>query len=170
MTEWIAQDDWSTVRKNQHVRVIRQQSEVVGAVTRMNDLIDGSIGLCIQIETHTPTEIIVWDGDWDLYVPAKPAVVLPTEPGAYYDSSITAVGLWIVTPTGELVCSAHGVKCGRYEERETFAPFTRLEPVAETAKKVLDAVDKGASVRSRSIEITDLVIQDIAAQFGITDD
>ena len=80
---------------------------------------------------------------WSLLARPKPAVVLPTEPGVYVDK----VGdLWVIGELPELVC----LTSGGHDELErlddgadfypgNFAPFTKLEPVAQIAERVLDA-------------------------------
>ena len=62
---------------------------------------------------------------------APPKIELPTEPGYYLDN---VRDVWIIR---------HGESRLRFDgsfdaHTELFAPFTRLEPVPETAKKVLD--------------------------------
>lgn len=59
---------------------------------------------------------------------------LPTEPGWYTDCRDD---IWRVSPTGAWTYSDTWRSAS---EAATYAPFTRLEPVAETAKKVLDRV------------------------------
>lgn len=85
---------------------------------------------------------------------------LPTEPGFY--KSRTG-GLWqiserdypLVSLTNELMCP----------DPEEFAPFTRLESVPVTAKKVLDAINanrlSGATLAS--------TIGNLRKQFGVSD-
>ena len=91
---------------------------------------------------------------------AKPA--LPTEPGWYLAGEGTAVYLasdgYRTTPESFGVT---GVDMNRY------VPLTRLEPVPETAKKVLDAV--AARTVMHCSGCTDHLLA-IAAEFGVTGD
>jgi hypothetical protein len=84
--------------------------------------------------------------EWSLFVEAPPAVVLPVGPGYFLDRE---GDLW---------------NLGKGELTELrYAPFTRLEPVPETAKKVLDQVRKlyipGPWVEKK--------LGEIAAKFGV---
>ena len=144
MTEWIEQEDWSTVQVGDQVRVTRDGQKLTGGVLyafRRTSML-GVIGDVEHIDldcAFLSDYATVGRGDWTLWVPAKPAVVLPTAVGFY--SSRTG-GIWeIGHPERGLISLNNPGMC---PEPEEFAPFTRLEPVAETAKKVLDDVSKFA--------------------------
>ena len=95
-------------------------------------------------------ELWVEDASHFLLDRPKPPVVLPTEPGSYSDSS---GDLWIMGESGLLIRVAVQQLLaldGALEpyDHEKFgepapylhAPFTKLEPVAETARKMRDAI------------------------------
>jgi len=115
----------------------------------------------------TPHELTL--GGWIVTVAekSKPPVVLPTEPGVYIDATS---GLWRFTQKGYLALQANG-SAGWFgaDHLRELAPFTRLEPVAETAKKVLDRLDALDSELSRaSCSMTKGHILTLAAEFGVT--
>ena len=113
----------------------------------------------------------ILESEWTLWVPAKPAVVLPSEVDVVISwVSPCYLGLAVLEADDQWLFHGENYTNAQMLEEINGHSITVLAPVAETAKKVLDAVDKGASVRSRSIELTDLAIQDIAAQFGVTDE
>ena len=74
----------------------------------------------------------------------KAAQALPTEPGVYFPASVSLTGARIVKlrPNGEWVEATSGaaIEPGTVEEWARDGILTRLEPVPETAKKVLDFV------------------------------
>ena len=86
---------------------------------------------------------------------AAPVVVLPTEQGAYRDAignywNLSGAGVWY---------GFYGESKGVLEN----PPLRRLEPVSETAKKVLDRVRTTAGIGLNLHE--DLKV--IAGQFGV---
>lgn len=100
---------------------------------------------------------------------AKPQ--LPTEHGAYRDKDgdlwvLTVDGEWHDFSTGNETHHKPGMSPGNYR------PFTRLEPAAETVKKVLDRI----ADLSRDIHYSKLdkgtfrvvVSDEIAAEYGVT--
>jgi hypothetical protein len=79
-----------------------------------------------------------WSGT--LIEAAKPAVVLPTEPGWYLDKDDDAWELLPESPDNELRWRYNN----QYKDDSIaalLAPFTRLAPVAETAQKIIDRID-----------------------------
>ena len=92
---------------------------------------------------------------------AAAVVVLPTEPGIYQDNGgdpweLTDFG-WVF---GDQVMSP-----------DKFAPFTRLEPVSETAKKVLTALNDFAHPVTSQTFPGRVIYNDgwdaVAAEFGL---
>jgi hypothetical protein len=63
----------------------------------------------------------------------KPPVVLPTEPGVYTDKQ---GDVWLVFD-GSLRCLESPADT---KNASSYAPFTKLEPVADTAARVLNAL------------------------------
>jgi hypothetical protein len=88
---------------------------------------------------------------------------LPTEPGWYTDQE---GDIWRVDSFARLWC------IGSVEDDEDpsdYAPFTRLEPVAVTAKKVLEIVrDSSIARTSDGMTVLNLVLKNIADEFGVT--
>jgi hypothetical protein len=85
---------------------------------------------------------------------------LPTEPGWYTDQE---GDIWRVDSFARLWC------IGSEEDDEDpsdYAPFTRLEPVAETAKKVLDRVLE--EYKTLPLKFVSDVLPIVAKEFGVT--
>lgn len=99
---------------------------------------------------------------WAVTVIEKAAPKLPDEPGVYIESGkpVSHASIWTLAPNGKWLCAANAKYDGRAAE---FAPFTRLEPVPVTAKKVLDEV-RGHGTFWAGAKTLD----DIAKQFGVT--
>jgi len=137
MTEWITQDDWSTVKVGDQVRVTHESGdELKGYVDWVFNGLDDDVHR-IQIEVPSlPESVEIRDSEWFLSVPAKPAVVIPAEPGWYLDPQ---QDIWKLNAAGDWHCLL-----SPNDTPDNYAPFTRLEPVAVTAKKVLDDVSKYA--------------------------
>jgi hypothetical protein len=155
--EWVAESEWSKVKRGSTVRLQRGNSFIqAGCVQADAD--------SILLSYSTPTAGMMsrreymHDG-WSLFVEAPPAVVLPTEPGNYLDKDGTAWRITARFPFREDLHARH-------------APFTRLEPVPETAKKVLAAVDeawmRGHHMGNGSASHRVEVVRSLAAKFGVT--
>jgi hypothetical protein len=125
--EWVVESDWTKVEAGQRVKLTNAESIVFGRRIRFNP----NLPLLFEVRPDGAGWYLPFDleDSWSLFVQAPPAVVLPTEPGGYLDKNGTA---WQIT--------------ARFPFREDlhakYAPFTRLEPVPETAKKVLDRVSE----------------------------
>jgi hypothetical protein len=145
MTSWIAEDDWSKVAIGDQVRATCEGQMLTGEVV---DTLPGAIkrAAVIHMQTgafhHSPRVV---EGIWQLFVPAKPAVVLPTEPGVYASHN---------DPPSPVII--HKIKHGDWvdagdenylEDEEVMAlmPLTLLEPVTVTAKKVIDFCESDKS-------------------------
>jgi len=83
MTDWITQEDWSTVELGDTIRVTSNGAMLTGEVVSIGINGHGSVG--INSELLRGTAKIMLD-EWSLSVPAKPAVELPTLAGVYYGS------------------------------------------------------------------------------------
>jgi hypothetical protein len=153
MTSWIAQNDWSEVHVNDEVRVTRDGGMLTGKIGDLHKFSNGEIHALALLVHGLVGSIHITHLVWSLFVPAKPAVVLPTEPGHYVDR------------TGNGWNIREGATSSLPEEN---APYTRLEPVVVTAKKVLDAIDDlwtPGNIR----DFTPHHSRRIAEQFGITE-
>jgi len=168
MTEWITQDDWSTVKVGDQVRVTHESGdELKGYVDWVFNGLDEDVHR-IQIEVPSlPESVEIRDSEWFLSVPAKPAVVIPTEPGVYCGSQfgpevpfhLNEFGRWHTWST-------------EVHNPERHMPLVKLEPVAVTAKKVLDEVEAwafGPALDGEPNEITD-TLKRLRERFGVTDD
>ena len=89
---------------------------------------------------------------------AAPVVVLPTEEGTYLDIDDD---VWRINRFGLLECQMGYPAPGN---PENYAPFTRLEPVSVTAKKVLDRVDGYGIDDDLDFEP---FLKNIAKEFGV---
>lgn len=101
---------------------------------------------------HTPLSIYQRE-EWTLTLieAAKPADILPKEAGVYADKDGCPRRFY----------------GGPYSSKglEKYAPFTRLEPVPVTAKKIIDRIDV---MRARGETTTLYQVQKvIAAEFGV---
>ena len=134
MTEWITEEDWSTVKVGDQVRVTRETATLMGAVEALLSTPEGVYGLMLDTGMFYQKLPVILQ-EWSLFVPAKPPVELPTEVGFYLDKN----GALATLNNG-------GIWRDSYEDFiqtldiRAYAPFTKLEPVAVTAKKVLDRV------------------------------
>lgn len=92
---------------------------------------------------------------------AAPKVELPTEPGIYADrfgesATLHESGRWFSHHDGSYTSEMNDA------ELRAFAPFTRLEPVPVTAKKVLDEVRKFAWADGYMSQL-----EAVAKEFGV---
>ena len=139
MTDWIEQDDWSKVEAGDTVRVTQEEGQLlIGKVAFLYSS-PSRVGRGFELEAHSvPSSLHILESEWTLWVPAKPAVVLPTEPGWYLDNvgvpwELGRDGCWWLA----LANNHERLTWGHMGE---YAPMVRLAPVAETAKKVLNDV------------------------------
>ena len=158
MTDWVAQDDWSKPKIGDQVRVTHEDDALTGTV--VDRYVDDSgylTALVIDARGFTSAQPF-YEPDWQLSVPAKPAVELPTEPDWYQDreGDLWKLGddkLWWLVDRGDLTLRNN-------EGVASFAPFTRLEPVAVTAKKVLHFFEH---------DMSDDVFEAARKEFGVTE-
>ena len=161
MTDWTPQDDWSQVKVGDQVRAMRAEQMLTGKV--VDRYIRGSAtggevySLILEVEgvANQPTLDRAY---WQLSVPAKPAVVLPTEEGIYMDVSGSP---WELRFFFEAVMWKFGGDLQTDSQAELYAPFTRLEPVAVTAKKVIEFIESDLSCDSYDTA---------RKEFGVSDD
>ena len=157
MTEWITQEDWSTVKVGDQVLVTCEGGAFAGTVV-------GKFIKSLTIRVFGTSEPIdVFSRDWSLSVPAKPAVVLPTERGIYLDRYAM---LWTHEMLNGGLVFRHAGKSWKRSEAARYGPFTKLEPVAVTAKKVLDRL----RYRLPAFEWFGSLADDICDEFGVTDE
>ena len=147
MTNWVAQDDWSQVHRGDSARAMRAQQMLTGKVVDRYIKTAGGVPYALVIhllDSGEQVEVRVING-WQLSVPAKPAVVLPTEEGIYMDVSGSP---WELRFFFEAVMWKFGGDLQTDSQAELYAPFTRLEPVAVTAKKVIEFIESDLSCDS----------------------
>ncbi len=101
---------------------------------------------------------------WTVTVIEKAAPALPTEPGHYLRDGWDCV--YTLSPVEQWW---YGNSQRRVEEMADNGPLTRLEPVADTAKKVLAEVrNRAITGNSDTMTIRHLVLENIATDFGVT--
>ena len=163
MNEWITEEDWSTVKIGDQVRVKRNGGMLTGEVIyRLGRECDPPWG--IELDVATLAEYLtIKRSEWSLFVPAKPAVVLPTERGIYLDRYSM---LWTHEMLNGGLVFRHAGESWERSDAARYAPFTRLEPVAVTAKKVLDRL----RYRLPAFEWFGSLADDICDEFGVTDE
>jgi len=166
MTDWTPQEDWSTVKVGDQVRVTCDEGMLTGKVRYVVIGVIGDFHSIIIDVPSLPDSVVVHRSEWSLSVPAKPAVVLPTEPGHYLDSEWRA---WTLKPEDESFYQRwylgdEYMLDGRVKE---FAPFTKLEPVAVTAKKFVEAYRAYSSGTNRTAYLLDQAVREVASkEFG----
>ena len=107
---------------------------------------------------RTPENLESYGFTLSIIEKAAAVVVLPTEPGVYLDKD---EDIWSVNGFGSLrFLMGYSV----FGNPENYAPFTRLEPVSETAKKVLDRVNGYGIDNELDFEP---FLKKIAADFGV---
>ena len=173
MSEWTPQDDWSQVKVGDTVRAEREGCVITGEVidryrrpydTETYALIVRVAGLVDSFRLDRP--------EWQLSVPAKPAVELPTEAGTVVRTRDFAVwqifkgGLWLNTATGNAEAftpESFAERIARYG-----SGFEVLEPVAVTAKKVINHI--GEIVDSKRFSNIYSVLGEAEKEFGVIND
>ena len=165
MTDWVAQDDWSQVKVGDQVRVERDGTVIIGKVDDCygyGSALGAGVYKAFIWPEHLTELAEVAQEDWQLSVPAKPAVELPTEPGSVITWSrdgllrlayLEGSGLWDIDGTN-------------YSERDLLGEikdsvFIPMEPVAETAKKVIEFIESDLSCDSYDTA---------RKEFGVSDD
>ena len=161
MTDWVVQENWAKVAVGDQVRV--RHEDGTGMLTGTISHLDyGSSNASMSAEIQTP----YW-GDpkrvsslfWSLFVPAKPAVVLPTEPGWYlaFDKLANAPFPVEVDANGTMLINHAGGIPVKLGGADRFTPFIPLAPVAVTAKKAIDQFRIGQTISA------------VAEEFGVTE-
>ena len=110
-------------------------------------------------------------GGWTVTVieKAAPVVVLPTEPGAYASNQGS---VFVLNSDGDWL--DFSLWRGRVNNpavaNPAYHPFTPLEPVSETAKKVLDRIRKDSSGDGGYFDhqYTARQLRELFAEFGVT--
>lgn len=123
MTDWVP-GDWGTIKLDAVVKIEHADgSEVHGKIGH-------GLGGKVLVSKFGVRDLdtLKFD-DWNLFVPKPTQPELPTETGAYFDKYGSDV--WTIT-------AAHGLQCvtSISSRPEKYAPFTRLLPEAETAKRI----------------------------------
>jgi len=158
MTDWVPQDDWSQVKVGDTVRAMRAEQMLTGKVIDRlfsESTIEDAV-YAIVLEVPDLADVLtIHHGYWQLSVPAKPAVELPDEPGIYLTSAETVVEL---EADGRWFDRVDNLMS--YKRVSDAAPFTRLEPVAVTAKKVLHFFEH---------DMSDDVFEAARKEFGVTE-
>ena len=130
---------------------------------------NGVKGLVLKAQGYQPMAQWLEDHGFEFTLIERAAPKLPSEPGSYVDRNGAG---WTITANSDWRC---GHKYTDAREAIGFAPFTPVEPVPVTAKRVLDRV-KAASVsqpanptRAWELHLDSIDIAGIAAEFGVTE-
>ena len=159
MTDWVPQDDWSQVKVGDPVRAMRAEQMLTGKVVDRlfgESTIEDNV-YAIVLEVPDLADVLtIHHGYWQLSVPAKPAVELPTEPGVYYGSQFGADVPFFLKANGVWRTSAT-----RVHAPERHMPLVKLEPVTVTAKKVIEFIESDLTCDSYDTA---------RKEFGVSDD
>jgi hypothetical protein len=147
MSEWVVQEDWSEVQVDDHVRVTRVGGMLTGKVVDRYFLPDEdephAVALLVdglQMSVHI-TNLV-----WSLFVPAKPAVEIPTKVGTVISWQETHwLALANLEDTNQWLHQDANFTTEEMVEQIGDAEFVILEPVAVTAKKVIDFCESDKS-------------------------
>ena len=140
--EWVQETDWTRVMAGDTVRLTnRDGAEVTITVYegQRAALKDAAAWVC------SPNGVVYYSDLWTLYVqaPLRPALpVLPKRPGTVIRAKDLGVVAMFSYASSGWFAVKNEPKMTDNELRKNFeGGFDVLEPVAETAKKVLDRVD-----------------------------
>lgn len=182
MTDWIPQDDWSQVKWGDRVRVTHDGNMLTGEVVDILVVRGTDEPYALELECAPSSESLrISRSGWQLSVPAKPAVELPTEPGWYLvgGNNKSVGGTVHLDANGRWwwVGNDYGVSPEKFTAADLHhhAPLTRLEPVAVTAKKILESLRNKRVWGSGSVPFTDVAFRHdslarVAKEFGVTDE
>jgi len=142
--------------------LIEAEKKEIASSTRLRGVVkkwEGEAGTELIVKAPGYEPMISWleEQGFTLTVIEKAKPKLPTEWGAYTDCDgdmwvLDRNGLWIDFSSGEQVL-----------DPVRYAPFSKLEPASDTAKKVLDALRE--RVVFGTVVPSDL--DQIAAEFGV---
>jgi len=158
---WVEETDWSKVAIGDRVQVRLGESVLTGQVADRyishRDDVVYALGLDVG---NLAKRLHVQGAPWSLFVPAKAAVTLPTEPGWYLDVD---EDVWRLCTSGGWVCTNENYK----GTPDAVAPFVRLELVPKITREVLDRFASFWEFEPPK-NIAD-EIKAVAAEFGVTD-
>jgi len=161
MTDWVAQDDWSQLKIGDVVRVQSEENVLTGRIADKHSAVSDH-PYAISLQTGFSFGVVrIGTSIWQLSVPAKPAVELPNEPGTYIS--------WVNPPSPTVV---HKITGGRWvnaddshyipeEKVAELMPLILVEPVAVTAKKVIEFIESDLTCDSYDTA---------RKEFGVSDD
>lgn len=155
--EWVAESDWSKVPRGRRIQ-LRSGAGFIEGVSLHSDYESLLVGYKSEGIGQRSRREYKHCG-WELFT-EKPSVVLPTEPGVYVGSLMPYVPMWL-NSEGQW----YTVKT-RCHEPERHAPFTRLEPVAETANRIADWIDEAEWSWGKGVN--PIVTRAVRAEFGVS--
>jgi hypothetical protein len=168
--EWVP-GQWNDIRRGFRVRITDSYGSIEGVADHVNYnetpappsvLIAFSQSSTVRVYRNDTTQVFV-------EAPTKPE--LPTEPGMYSEPEPDQTSQGGYHTDGlrffYLNANSNWVDVGWGDPLSVDGPFTRLEPVAETAKKVLDAIDNLWEPGQQRY-LTYGHTAKIAADFGVT--
>ena len=127
--EWVT-GNWTDIKSGEPVRIQSEYGSIEGKAVHVDD---DNTSVLVQYLLTNSTRVHRLAG-MQVFVKAAPVVVLPTEPGIYQDCEGDP---WRLGRLGWKLLTSDPPDAFKPEDH---VPFTRLEPVSETAKKVLDRV------------------------------
>jgi len=147
MSDWIEEADWSTVKVGDQVRARTDDGDqCTGKVEFI--FMPSVIGEVARMVLDSPSLADLTDvrkDVWTLFVPAKPAVVLPTEVDVVVSwANPCYLGLAVLETDDQWLFHGENYTNAQMLEKINGQFITVLVPVAVTAKKVLDDVSKFA--------------------------
>ena len=145
----------SEYREGDKLTFQRRTSRVTGVVARH--------GLTVIVEEFDAVTI-AWlkDSGWSVVDVERATPPLPTEPGIYSDVD-GDIWLLSLTRVWTILTDEHRARITDDVAPEDGAPFTRLEPVPATAKRVLDRVRTLFGAGALMLAEVD----EIVAEFGV---
>jgi hypothetical protein len=141
--EWIPEDDWSTVKKGDLVHLERYEDSAVFRVHYKHE--------SNEISMFSVSNYYHKSDGWNLFVQKPGPVQIVPAVGYYFDKD------------GDLFNFDEEDIIGRNWAK--YAPFTRLEPVPETAKKILD---RFLAAYESSGQTVKNCMRMVAKEFGVT--
>lgn len=157
-TEWVRVDDWSTVKVGQRARAEHENG----------DFAEFTVEVVRSAQKFVLSQTNGYGGEgWTLFVPAPVVPPLPTEPGMYalhgtepnddeYDHD--GLSFYYLNARGNWCDSGWGTP-------DFGDALTRLEPVPDTARKVLARMDEMLAT-DESLMYSDAIAQ-LAVEFGV---
>ena len=159
---WVEETDWSKVRIGDRVQVRRDENVITGTVDYGYANRSSEASSLTVKSAALGKSLLVDSASWSLFVPARSAGTLPTEPGVYFDKD---EDVWRLSSMGDW--EHGGAEYLSADHAKKFAPFTRLELVPDTARRVLQAIKE--TYEENYLDNGEPLWNKVVAEFGVTD-